>query len=227
MSDQRQNTPPPPVALAAEAPRAENELSEEEFHRWYGPWRALSPVEVRELLEGCGFSWWVAGGWALEAAGAASRHHEDTDIVVLRRDLPAIRAWLSAFHLWQADSGALRPLLPAREMPDESHQLWMRKDSSGPWLLDLLVSPSEGDDWISRRHDRIRRPLDDVGWIGPDDVPYLKPEIVLLFKAKNTRPKDAQDFDSLKDRLDPSALSFLRDSLSMAHPEHAWLGVFG
>jgi hypothetical protein len=223
MSDQRQTTPRPPVTLSASTPEPENELSEEEFQSWYGPWRAFSPDEVRELLDGCGFKWWVAGGWAMEAAGAASRHHDDTDIVVLRRDVAQIRAWLSGFHLWQADSGAIRPLLPSRQMPVESHQLWMRKDSSGPWLLDLLVSPSEGDDWISRRDPRIRRPLDDIGWADPDGVPYLKPEIVLLFKAKQTRAKDEQDFASIKDRLAPEASSFLTASLTIAHPDHAWL----
>jgi hypothetical protein len=205
------------------APANNNEpVDEHEFQRLYGPWRPMQPGEVASLMGGCGFRWWLAGGWALEAAGAAPRSHGDTDLAVLRKDLPLVREWLFEFHLWEAHSGTLRPLVPGDTMTEGREQLWVRRDAYGPWLLDVVSSPSEGDDWLYKRHDDIRLPLDDVGWIS-DGVPYFRPEVVLLFKAKAGRPKDDLDFDSMSPRLEPPAREWLLDALRLTEPESPWI----
>jgi hypothetical protein len=200
-----------------------NDLRDEEFQALYGPWRCLAPSAVRSLLQGCPFRWWIAGGWAIEVAGGASRHHEDTDVAVLKDDLAAVRRWLSAFHLWEAHDGALRPLLPGHDPTPEREQLWMRRDANGPWLLDLVFSPSEDADWIYKRDARIRLPLDEVGVVGTDGIPYLRPEVVVLFKAKHVRPKDQADFDSILPRLSRNAKAFLDAALRLTLPDHPWL----
>jgi hypothetical protein len=64
-------------------------------------------------------------------------------------------------------------------------------------VVDLLLTPTDGESWVFKRNDAIRRPLDSVGWVAPDGVSYLRPEVVLLFKAKLGRPKDEADFRSL------------------------------
>jgi hypothetical protein len=60
-----------------------------------------------------------------------------------------------------------------------------------------------------------------------DGVPFLRPEGVLLYKAKLQRPKDEQDFASVLPKLDPSARNWLRDALRIAHPDHAWIAALG
>jgi hypothetical protein len=195
----------------------------EEFQRLYGPWQPMRPGEVASLLEGCGFRWWVAGGWALQAAGAEARQHEDTDVTVLHRDLEPLRDWLSGFHLWEADSGSLRPLLPGEEMTDGREQLWMRRNAFEPWLLDILLSPSEGDDWLYKRNRQIRLGLDAIGH-AVDGVPYLQPELVLLFKAHRRRPKDELDFAAVAPRLSPPARDFLIGALRSSEPDCPWIG---
>jgi hypothetical protein len=210
------------AALPPRPARGED-LDEAAFQSWYGTWRGLTGPEVAELLDDCGFPWWVAGGWSMEAAGAAPRPHGDTDVVVLRRDLSQMREWLAGFHLWEAHEESLRPLFAGREMPDERHQLWMRRDAFSPWLLDLLISPSVDDLWVCRRDESITRPIDDIGWTDGAGVHYLQPEIVLLFKAKHARPKDEQDLSSLLPKLSPKARTWLTASLQKTLPGHAWL----
>jgi hypothetical protein len=197
---------------------------EEEFQRLYGPWQPMQPGEVAGLMQGCGFLWWVAGGHALEVAGAGPRQHGDTDVAVLHRDLALVRAWLSGFHLWEAHSGSLRPLLAGEHMTDGREQLWMRKDAFGPWLLDLVFSPSEGNDWLYKRDHEVRLPIDAIGHVS-DGVPYLNPEIVLLFKAAHRRPKDEADFASMAPRLDGPARAFLLRSLRATEPSSPWIGA--
>lgn len=54
-------------------------------------------------------------------------------------------------------------------------------------------------------------------------IPYLNPEIVLLYKAKNTREKDHQDFITVKDLLDNKKRQWLKSALELHEPEHKWI----
>jgi len=195
----------------------------EEFQALYGTWRGLLPTEVSALLADAPFRWWIAGGWAIEAASGQSRLHEDTDVIVLRRDLSAVRQRLADLHLWEAHEGALRPLRAGDDIRPEVEQIWVRRDSSSPWLLDVLITATEETSWLYKRDPTIRLPLDEIGWTGPDGVPYLRPAIVLLFKAKLARGKDEDDFHAMVPKLDDTSRRWLRDALTATLPAHPWL----
>jgi hypothetical protein len=201
-----------------------NELNESSIHRLYGPWQPMVPVEVASLFEDAPFPWWIAGGWAIEAAVGDPRQHWDTDLVVLRRDLQAVREWLADFHLWEVEGGTLRPLLLGDRLTSDRDQLWVRRDAYSPWLLDLLLTPAEGQQWLYKRDHSVRRPLDDIGH-RIDGVPYLRPSIVLLFKAKAHRPQDEADLSSVLSQLPPDERRWLAGALHKEQPDHPWLAV--
>lgn len=56
-----------------------------------------------------------------------------------------------------------------------------------------------------------------------DGIPYLMPEIVLLFKAKHDRPKDHADFEGTLPLLDDQQRTWLGAGLARVHPGHVWL----
>jgi hypothetical protein len=57
-----------------------------------------------------------------------------------------------------------------------------------------------------------------------DDIPYGRPEIVLLFKAKHAhRQRDQLDFEAVVPRLEPERRRWLADALERVHPDHRWL----
>src|SRR3954452_10099875 len=197
-------------------------MDEAEFQALYGRWSPLRPAEVRDLFAEAPFRWWIAGGWAAELAGAAPREHADTDVAVLFGDLAALRARLADFHLWEAHSGSLRPLLPGEELTSEREQLWLRRTADDPWLADFLLTPSDDGRWLCKRDHRISLPLAELGATTDDGVHYLRPEVVLLMKAKHVRPKDEADFASLLPQLDDRARAWLDEALALAHPEHPW-----
>lgn len=176
---------------------------------------------MRDLLAGGGFRWWIAGGWAVELAGGASRAHGDTDVVVLFDELDAVRAHLHDHHLWEAHDGSLRPLLEGEELRPEREQLWVRRDAASPWLADLLLTRSDAGRWLFKRDHRISLPLDALGSTR-DGIAYLRPEVVLLHKAHRVRPKDDEDFASLLPLLDASARTWLEEALALVQPDHAW-----
>ncbi len=57
-----------------------------------------------------------------------------------------------------------------------------------------------------------------------DAVPYLAPEIQLLFKSKGLRAKDDLDAETVIPLLAPERRRWLRDHLPADHP---WLGILG
>ncbi|MGW8566654.1 nucleotidyltransferase domain-containing protein [Isoptericola sp. NPDC055881] len=207
--------------------------TDDEFDRWYGPWAARTPHDVAALLADYPGVWWVAGGWALQAFTGVERPHEDIDPATLRQDLPALRRHLAPrLHTWTAASGTLRPLRPDDApdgpaddvLPEGCGQVWTRRDATSPWEFDILLSPGTPRTWVYKRDPGLTMPMADALWTA-DGVPYLQPEIQLLYKAQGLRPKDQRDFDATLPALDRGRRSWLADALARTLPGHPWLGA--
>ena len=190
-----------------------------------GNWDPLDPTEVAGLLQGCSAPWWIGGGYAIDAfVGRFDRRpHEDVDIGLLAADQSAVRACLTGWELYCADPpGTLRPWLPGEHLEGPIHDVWARREVEGRWRLALMLNTSDSGIWTYRRDARIRLPLSELVW-QVDDIPYLVPEVQLLFKSKTPRPKDETDFADSAPLLSASQRSWLRSSLEIAHPGHPWL----
>ena len=153
-----------------------NDLDEQAFQALYGRWDPLDPAQVAELFGASPVRWWIAGGRAARA-GAPDRHHDDTDVAVRIDDLDRLRHDLSAWHLWEASSGTLRPLLPGDHLTGGCEQLWARRDAQHPWQLDLVLDRSGDDGWAFKRDPRIRVPWERAVHT-VHGIPYLRPELV-------------------------------------------------
>ena len=104
----------------------------------------------------------------------------------------------------------------------------MRDPASGDWTLDLFRDPSEGDTWICRLERRIWLPYAEVIEWTDDGIPYGRPEIVLLFKARHAHlEKNEADFAAALPHLDAAQRQRLAGWLELVHPGHAWLGRLG
>jgi hypothetical protein len=193
------------------------------FQRRYGPWDPYTPSEARDLFDAIGIDWWFAGGYALEAFAGVPRDHDDIDVSIFRRDLPALhRALEGSLHLWSVGSGSLRPVDERFPQPAaDADQVWLREHALSPWRADVLLNPDDHGRWVSRRDPAFAAALDDVTW-ERDGIRYLRPEIVLAFKARLNRPKDQRDFAVARSLLDDSARAWLADFLARMEPRHEW-----
>jgi aminoglycoside-2''-adenylyltransferase len=198
-----------------------------EFQRLYGPWAAFTPQQARDLFDELGIRWWIAGGYAVEAFTGVPREHEDIDVSIFRRDVPVLRTALNGrLHLWSTATGSLRPVddkFP--EPPADADQIWLREHALSPWRADVLLNPDDEGRWVSRRDRSFSAPLEAVTW-ELDGIRYLRPEIVLAFKAKLARPKDQRDFAATLPLLDGPARAWLADYLARKEPEHEWRQAF-
>ena len=176
------------------------------------------------MLEQIGVRWWFAGGHALELFASASwREHGDIDAGILCADVPRVSRALAHIEMHSAHDGKLYPLRPGDSALAEANSVWCCERAGGPWRFELLLDWSEGSDWVCRRDPSVRMPLDEIARRSADGVLYLRPEIQLLYKAKNLRPKDEADFAVVAPLLDRAASHWLRAALARMHPGHPWL----
>ena len=187
-------------------------------------WDAWQPAEIARRLAGVRAHWYVAGGWALDLSlGKQRREHDDLEIGVAAARFGAVRAALSDYHIDVVAAGCRWPLdSPAF---GETYQTWVREPATGVYRVDIFREPHDGHTWICRRDETIRLPYQQIIRRTLAGIPYLVPEIVLLFKAKHVRRKDEDDFEAMLPLLRPAAVEWLRAALARVHPGHAWLGA--
>ena len=211
------------LAHGTPAPEAMSD-EDRDFYRWYGPWAPYAPAEVARTLDGLSAPWWIVGGWAVEAFTGVPREHEDVDVAFLRRDLPVVLEHLApSLCVWSNLQGTIRPLRKPEDLIDGSRQLWVRPDGTSPWVMDLAMTPHDGDTWIANRDDRVRRPLADATFRAADGISYLRPDLVLFMKAKFARPKDERDLEVCLPRMAADDRAWLREAIGLVHPGHPWL----
>jgi Aminoglycoside-2''-adenylyltransferase len=185
-------------------------------------WEAWSPAEAARLLEGLEAPWYVAAGWALDLfLGRQTRPHIDLEVGIPGQRFAEVRERLGGYELVVVGDGHGWPLTESTLAAH--HQTWVR-EPGGPWRVDVFREPWDGDVWICRRDPRIRLARDALISRSREGIPYAAPEVVLLFKAKATRPKDDDDFATVLPYLDAAARRWLRRSLELVHPGHRWLG---
>ncbi|MEU8790889.1 hypothetical protein [Streptomyces sp. NPDC048643] len=198
-------------------------LDEDEVEaRWTDAWR---PEQVAERLSGVSTPWCVAAGWALDLfRGEQSRPHDDLEIAVPSAGFPEIRARFPEFVFDAVGGGRVWPGAEPGALA-ATHQTWLRDPSNGRFLLDVFREPHAGDIWICRRDARVRLPYAEIIEHTADGIPYLIPELALLFKAKATRPKDRRDFETVLPLLSRTRRDRLSDLLQSVHPGHPWLAA--
>ncbi|MEU7580060.1 hypothetical protein AB0B50_20955 [Streptomyces sp. NPDC041068] len=211
--------------MSEQLPSGSIELSPAELDaldaRWSSCW---TPREVAQHLAGIAAPWCVAAGWALDLfRGTQTRAHGDMEIAIPTAMFPEVRSRFPGYAFDAVGSGRIWE----NTTPDvlaATHQTWLRDPATGNYLLDVFREPHDGSTWICRHDETIRLPYSEIIHHTPDGIPYLAPELVLLFKAKHARPKDQADFDATLPHMTSAQRTTLAGLLARARPGHRWLG---
>jgi len=191
-------------------------------------WQAWRPEDVAWLLEGVQTPWYVAAGWALELfLGGGHREHDDLEIAVPNSRFDEVAEALGDLEIFLiTDRREATPLAEARGRFFDTHQTWVREPDTGFWRFDVFREPSDGDTWICRREPALRLLYEHLIERTDDGIPYGRPEVILLMKAKHAQlEKNERDLEAVLPRLDAERRTWLRDAVALVHPGHAWLDV--
>jgi hypothetical protein len=187
-------------------------------------WDAWRPEDTQRLLAGVEAPWCVAAGWAIDLfLGGQRREHEDLELAVPADRFGEIADALAGYELFVVGSGNGWPFADAGDALDTYWQTWVLDPVADVWRLDVFRDRSDGDTWICRRDDSIRMPYERLIERTADGIPYQRPEVVLLFKAKHARRRDEGDLDAALPLLEPERRRWLADALERVHPGHRWL----
>lgn len=198
-------------------------------------WDAWTPAQLAQRLTGLDLPWWVCGGWAIElfhrdVGAGALRAHADLEFGICRDDFPAVRAALLTdpeLTQYSAGDGMLWPLPADEQPPAHIVQVWTATAADDVFRTDLFLDPGSRRQWVCKRDDRLVRPLADTIARSSSGVPYQRPEVVLLMKAKHARDKDVVDFTATLPLLSAAQRGWLADALRLVHPGHAWIRQVG
>lgn len=185
------------------------------------------PEDARDLFGGYQGCWWIAGGWAIDLfLGKETRSHDDLDIAILRRDQLAVRTFLAGWEMrvgYGEGQLAPHPWLGSVPVSRDAPAIWGRDSETADWAFELLLSDATDDEWEFRRDRSIRLPIRQIGTTSREGINILRPEIVLLFKAKHeTDTNDADLLHTLPSMTTDSKL-WLRTTIEKVHLGHRWL----
>ena len=186
---------------------------------------------VAEVMNDFPRPWWVSGGWAIHLFNPNQpREHEDLEIGIFRQHQAELREQLAG---WALEKVGQTPEGPAWMDWDADEFLELPTHQTrainplpiAPETFAIFLNEGTGEFWQSRRHPGLSRPLEQTVLRSIDGIPYLAPEVQLLFKAKYHRPKDEHDFAAVLELMNDEQRKWLYTVLKQFHPTDPWLNV--
>lgn len=169
-------------------------------------------------------SWFVAGGWAIDLfLGKETRPHQDIEVAIFRKDQIALHDYFEGWLLQKIVNGEQVIWHRDERLTLPTHELHCFNKTAQPPQIEILLNESNETDWLYRRNQKIRLSLAKVCLESSAGVKFLCPEVVLLYKSKNPRAKDEQDFQAVVKYLDAEQKEWLKDAIKVCNSEHRWI----
>jgi hypothetical protein len=185
-----------------------------------------TPQRIAQLLRRYPGWWAIAGGWAIDLhLGRQTREHADIEVAVLRREQELLWEYLIGWRPQVADAqhpDGRRPWLAHERLELPLHELHCDPPPADVAAVELLLNEADGADWVYRRNTRVRLPLAEAVLHSADGIPYLAPQVVLLYKTKQPRPQDELDLAAALPMLDATQRAWLHDAVALVHPDSQW-----
>lgn len=167
--------------------------------------------------------WAIAGGWAIDLfLGKVTRDHDDIEIVLYRQDQLGIQEYLNDWNFKKVQNGIVIPWERNEHLVPPVHETYAEKVTE---KIEILLNESDAEHWLYRRDTRIKRELSKAFLTTNNGIPVLSPEIALLYKSKNPRPKDEMDFRNMYEYMSMQQKLWLQDSLKLIYSKHPWIDL--
>lgn len=209
-------------------------------------------IEANDLLKDGGFEYAFCGGQAVDLfLGYESRTHGDIDVCAFWNDRDRIILYMQSqgFQVYEMLGGGRAhritdvsdqiyekrnifcfkegcPLVKLYPL-DENDCCWMEFFHVGQTKLNFIefLFNDKTDAYFEYARDReVKRELDKT-MLSADGIPYMSPELCLLYKSTDTeREGYQQDFELAYKAMSEEQRDWLRNALTKLYPDgHKWL----
>ncbi|KHE71902.1 nucleotidyltransferase domain-containing protein [Halobacillus sp. BBL2006] len=179
-------------------------------------------LKVKEWLGSYPCKWMIAGGWAIDLhIGEETREHDDIEVVIFREDQYYLQDLLRGWEVKVAKNGKLVSWDLNNRIDPPVHEIHAFLYEKGH--IEFLLNENKHERWTFRRDSTISYPFSSMNLQSEQGIPYLNPEIVLLYKAKHSREKDQADFHYVFPYLNEHQKEWLKQALMHHQPKHPWL----
>ncbi len=205
-----------------------------------------------QLLGEMDFKWCFCGGWAIDLfLGKESRPHKDLDIMIFREDIHNVVGFLQSKG-WTMEAPTRKGFIPVSSEDTASCEydnLWcmnsaypldyLKVDEQNAYnfyhydrdvqeqvdFIEIQLSSCEDNEFIYTKNQTIHMPIDKV-FYKRDGLPFLAPEIVLLYKSKYLSADNQNDFDLATQLMDKEQTDWLVDALVTEYGnDHPWVEI--
>jgi len=202
-------------------------------------------TQCNDLLRRNGFEYAFCGGHALDLfLGGITRPHGDIDISAWREDRDAVIVFIQSqgWTVYEAMGGGVVHLVTdIRKQKRVKRNIFCVKEDCPFFHVELtenniyrcdidrveqknldfiefLFNKKDANDFVYTYNETIRRALA-LAILHRGDVPYLAPELALLYKSTDlTREENQRDFNTALPFLNRERLVWLQGALPEGHP---------
>ncbi len=177
--------------------------------------------------------WFFAGGWAIDLfLGRRRRFHKDVDIAVFRADQAELLRVLQNRKPRRLNNGEFQAWREGSSLEPSEFQVFCEPWAEYELDWEFLLESGSSARWVFRRNPDIWLPPESAYRETADGIPFLAPEIVLLFKAKYGlapgsgesvteelgRRNDEEDFHDAMEAMESSSRDWLAVAIEQAYP---------
>ena len=189
-----------------------------------GTWDPLTIVEVRERFVSVAIPWWIAGGHAIDLfIGWVTRHHDDIDVEMFRKDRDILFDVFEGWDLRVVGHGGLVSWERGTAIAPHVYGVWGRRSPAEPWAVEVMLADGDETTWRFRRDPGVTLSGDRLIRMASSGVPYCTPEVQMLYKSKMARPKDDGDMARVLHLMSRSQRQWLADAIERGNPDHPWI----
>ena len=189
-------------------------------------WEPMSVSDVQRRFAGSDIDWWIAGGVAIDLfLGWETRPHADLDVEMFRSDSAQLFKIFEGWDLNVMSESQLLPWSNTDHLDDAVFGVWIRSSTTAPWNVEIMLADGDQAEWRFRRDPSITIPGERLVRTTRSGIPYCTPEVQLLYKSKQARPKDDVDLARCLPRMTVSQRRWLVDAIATTAPDHPWIAV--
>jgi hypothetical protein len=192
-------------------------------------WNPISIDDAAIRFAAFDVDWWVAGGQAIDLfLGWETRKHNDLDLEMFRSDRDVLFDVFAGWDFYTVSEGAFSKWERGAQIAPPVFGIWGRPTPNDPWAVEIMLADGDMTDgaattWRFRRDNEISLPRSLLTATSQTGIRYCTPEVQLLYKSKQSRPKDDVDMVRCLHRMTSSQRTWLADAIRRGDPVHSWI----